>query len=138
VLRNRAAVAQITLHVEHPFFSDLEHDPLVFFDQMAAQLVGADAGEVLTSDHLVGIDPTAFTDRSGAPLPNRSCLEDEALAAGKQRAFGTGTTPIDPTADPARALRDYHDYVAYVQSTQGHLNGGEGLCFVERQYSSPR
>jgi hypothetical protein len=28
--------------------------------------------------------------------------------------------------------------VEYVQSTQGHLNGGEGLCFVDRQYPSPR
>jgi hypothetical protein len=138
VLPNRAAVAQITLHVEHPFFSDLEHDPSVYFDQMAAQLVGADAGEVLTSDHFAGIDPTAFADGVGVPLPNRSCLEDSPLAAGKQRAFGTGTTPIDPSAEPARALRDYRDYVSYVQSTQGHLNGGEGLCFVERQYPSPR
>ena len=33
--------------------------------------------------------------------------------------------------------RDYRDYVHYVQSAQGHLNGGEGLCFVQRNYPSP-
>jgi hypothetical protein len=38
----------------------------------------------------------------------------------------------ESTGDPATALRDYHDYIQYVQSTQGHLNGGEGLCFVKR------
>lgn len=137
VLPNRAALAQITLHVEHPFFSDVEHDPLVYFDQMAAQLVGADSGTLLSTDRFVGVDPSAFTDAAGAALPNRSCDGSE-LPAGKQRAFGTGTTPIDPSAEPARALRDYRDYIAYVQSTQGHLNGGEGLCFVDRQYPSPR
>jgi hypothetical protein len=138
VLPNRAAIAQITLHVEHPFFSDVEHDPLVYFDQMAAQLVGANAGELLTTEHFVGVDPTAFTDASGEALPNRVCGDDVTLPPGKQRSFGTGTTRIDPSADPARALRDYRDYVGYVQSTQGHLNGGEGLCFVDRQYPSPR
>ena len=137
VLPNRAAIAQITLHVEHPFFSDVEHDPLVYFDQMAAQWVGAGAQEVLSTERFAGIDPTAFTDASGAALPYRSC-DGSALPAGTQRAFGTGTTPIDPSADPSHALRDYRDYVEYVQSTQGHLNGGEGLCFVDRQYPSPR
>lgn len=137
VLPNRPAVAQITLHVEHPFFSDVEHDPLVFFDQMAAQLVGADPAEVLGMDHFSGVDPTAFTDATGAALPNRVC-DGSDLPAGRQRAFGTGTTPVDPSANPSNALRDYRDYVEYVQSTQGHLNGGEGLCFVDRQYPSPR
>jgi hypothetical protein len=137
VLPNQAATGQITLHIEHPFFSDVEHDPLVYFDQMAAQLVGAEPGEVLRTERFIGVDPTAFTDATGAALPSRSC-DGSDLPKGKQRAFGTGTTRVDPSADPAGALRDYHDYVAYVQSTQGHLNGGEGLCFVDRRYPSPR
>ena len=41
-------------------------------------------------------------------------------------------------ASSASALRDYRDFIQYVQSTQGHLNSGEGLCFSQRHYPSPR
>ena len=39
--------------------------------------------------------------------------------------------------DPASGLRDYYDFATYNQSTQGHLNS-DGLCYVARNYSSPR
>ncbi|HEX2673012.1 MAG TPA: hypothetical protein VHM25_19160, partial [Polyangiaceae bacterium] len=82
-------------------------------------------------------DPTAFADAEGTPLPARSC-DGSTPPKGKQLRFDTGSVPVDPGAQPSEALRDYHDFVEYVQSTQGHLNGGEGLCFVERQFPSPR
>jgi hypothetical protein len=134
---NRPAIAQITLHAEHPFFSDTVHDSPVFFDQMAAQLVGTKPSTTLTLDHFTGVDPTAFTDGAGTPLPWRTCLGDSELPAGKQRHFGVGHVLVDPNGDPREVFRDYRDYVSYLQSTQGHLNGGEGLCYVERAYPSP-
>lgn len=134
--QNRDALAQMTLHLEHVWFSATVHDPALRFDQLAARLVGKPDGTVVTLDDLVGVDPTAFTDAEGAPLPARSC-DGSALPKGTQLRFDTGSVPVDPGAKPSQALRDYRDFVQYVQSTQGHLNGGEGLCFVERHFPSP-
>jgi hypothetical protein len=134
--QNADTVAQITLHLEHVLFSATVHDPALRFDQLAARLVGKPEGTVVTLDDLIGVDPTAFTDASGTALPARSC-DGSALPAGKQLRFETGSVAVDPGASPREALRDYRDFVEYVQSTQGHLNGGEGLCFVERHYPAP-
>lgn len=134
---NADAVAQLTIHLDHPFYSDVQHEPAIYFDQYAAQAVGAAAGAVITIDDLVGVDPTAFTDGAGTPLPWRSC-DGAALPAGAVRAFEVGSLAVGPAVDPAQGLRDYADYVRYVQSSQGHLNGGEGVCFVQRNYASPR
>lgn len=133
VAANRVTRAQLTLHLEHVLFSATVHDPTLRFDQLAAQLVGREQGSELTLDDLVGVDPTAFTDAEGTPLPARSC-DGSALPPGKQLAFDAA---IDPQAKPSVALRDYRDFINYVQSAQGHLNGGEGLCFVDRHYPSP-
>ena len=133
---NEEAVAQITFHLDHPFFSDVQHDPALFFDQFAAALVGKPEGTVLHLEDLKGIDPTALTDAAGTALPWRTC-DGTALPAGEQRAMATGSVPVSPSGDPGAGLRDYFDFVQYVQSTQGHLNGGEGLCFVKRDYPSP-
>lgn len=134
--RGAGALAQITLHLEHFLFSATVHDPTLRFDQLAAQLVGKPQGHELEMDDLVGVDPTAFTDGDRQPLPARSC-DGSALPSGRQLRFETGSVPVDPGQRPEDALRDYRDFIHYVQSTQGHLNGGEGLCFVERQYPSP-
>ena len=130
---NRAALAQITLHLEHPFFSDTVHDSPVLFDQMAS----ARHGESLETEDFAALDPTAFTDAGGRALPWRACTADAELPAGKQRGFGVGHVLVDRAGDPGEVFRDYRDYVSYLQSTQGHLNGGEGLCFVKREYPSP-
>ncbi len=133
---NADALAQVTLHLEHFLFGATMHDPSLRFDQLAARLVGKPAGSVVTLDDLIGVDPTAFTDANGTPLPVRSC-DGSALPSGRQLRFETGSVPVDPGAKPSVALRDYRDFIQYVQSTQGHLNGGDGLCFVERGYPSP-
>jgi hypothetical protein len=135
VLPNQPALAQITLHLEHPFFSDTVHGSSVYFDQIAARF----HGEPLATDDLVAVDPTAFTDARGAALPWRVCPSDQApdLPRGVQRSFGVGHTLVDPAGDPRAAFRDYRDFIAYVQSTQGHLNGGDGLCYVARNYPAP-
>jgi len=133
---NADALAQITLHLEHVWFSATVHDPALRFDQLAAQLVGKPDGYVVTLKDLVGVDPSAFTDGAGQPLPARSC-DGSPLPRGKQLRFDTGSVPLDPGAKPSQALRDYRDFIQYVQSTQGHLNGGEGLCFVDRHFPPP-
>lgn len=130
------ALAQLTIHLDHVFYSDVDHEPVLYFDQLAAGLVGKPANTVLTMQDLVGIDPTAFEDASGAALPWRRC-DGEPLPAGAQRGFEVHSVPVNPGAAPDQALRDYRDFVHYVQSTQGHLNGGEGICFVKRNYPSP-
>jgi hypothetical protein len=136
VPENRNALAQITLHLEHAWFSATVHDPALRFDQLAARLVGQPEGTVVTLDDLVGVDPSAFTDAEGEPLPARSC-DGSPLPNGRQLRFDSGSVPVDPGADPGEALRDYRDFAQYVISTQGHLNGGEGLCFPKRNYASP-
>ncbi|NUP10466.1 MAG: hypothetical protein HOW73_30820 [Polyangiaceae bacterium] len=137
ILTNQASVAQITVHIEHPFYSAVQHEPPIYFDQFAARLVGAADDAVLTTEALAGVDPTGFEDVSGANLPWRSC-DGSPLPAGTDRAFDVGSIPVGPAQDPSDGFRDYLDYVRYVQSTQGHMNGGEGLCFIDRQYPSPR
>jgi hypothetical protein len=136
VPENQAATAQMTLHLEHAFYGDVEHEPAIYFTQMAAQLVGKPAGTAVRTEDLVGLDPTAITDAAGASLPWRVC-GGSALPATDQMGFETGTVPVDPSKPASDALRDYHDYTSYVLSTLGHLNGGEGLCFVKRNYASP-
>ncbi len=139
VLPNQPALAQITLHLEHPFFSDTVHDAPLYFDQLAARFA-LGAGRPLVSADLDALDPTGLTDLSGAALPWRDCPHGAVAATpppGRQRSFGVGHVLVDPAGNPAGVFRNYRDFVAYVQSTQGHLNGGEGLCYVARDYPSP-
>jgi hypothetical protein len=134
---NKAATAQLTFHLEHAFYSALRHEPALYFDQIAARAVGKPAGAGVTLSDLEGVDPTALTDGAGAALPNRTC-DGSALLHGRQRSFDTASVPVDPGGDPENALRDYRDFITFATSTQGHFNGGEGLCFVERRYPAPR
>src|SRR5690606_8596485 len=59
--------ARITLHVDHPFWSTVDHDSAeLFFDQMAA---AASPDGTLVIDDLATIDFTSFKDREGKVLP---------------------------------------------------------------------
>jgi hypothetical protein len=133
---NEPALAQMTFHLEHPFYSTVTHEPRLYFDQLAARLVGKPQGTVLTMDDVVGVDPSLLTDGEDTALPWRSC-DGSTTPSTAERFFDTGTVPINPGASPGDALRDYRDFVHYVQSTQGHMNGGEGICFTQRNYPSP-
>ncbi|MBX3259710.1 MAG: hypothetical protein KIS78_30570 [Labilithrix sp.] len=127
-------VAQITLHVDHPFWSTVDHDAAeLFFDQMAA--VASPDGTLVTED-LEKLDFTSFKDAEGAPLPWRSCIAAKPVKTGVRR-FDAGSVAVHPSASPESALRHYADYVTYQQSTQGHLNAA-GLCAVERNFAAPR
>ena len=129
-----ATVAQITLHVDHPFWSTVDHDAAeLYFDQLAA---AANADGELVSDDLASFDFTSFKDKDGNDLPWRSCIAGKPVKTGTRR-FDSGSVPVNPTGAPDAALRHYADYVSYQQSTQGHLNA-DGLCAVERRFAAPR
>jgi hypothetical protein len=126
--------AQITLHVDHPFWNTVDHDAAeLYFDQMAA---AASADGTLVVEDLERLDFTAFKDRTGRTLPWRSCVPEKPVKNGP-RSFDAGSVAVDPAASPEQALRHYADYVAYQTSTEGHLNA-DGLCAVKRMYPAPR
>lgn len=127
-------VAQITLHVDHPFWSTVNHDAAeLFFDQMAA---AASPDGTLVIEDLAKVDLSGFKDADGHALPWRSCLSHKPVKPGTRR-FDAGSVAVDPTGAPETALRSYADFVAYQQSTQGHLNA-DGLCAIERRFPAPR
>ena len=61
---------------------------------------------------------------------------DVVGAPTPRQTIGHAQRAHDPAGIPTTSIRDYTDYMSYNQSTQGHLNS-DGLCFVERHYSSP-
>jgi hypothetical protein len=133
---NAAVVAQVTIHTDHMFWEALAHDAPLHFDPIAAHATRADAGSAaVTLDDLAGVDFTSFKDKDGAYLPWRSCINGYSGQRGGV-FYDARSTPVDPSAPPDRALRDFRDYVSYAESTMGHLNA-DGLCFVRRAYSSP-
>ena len=136
IRENEASLAQMTMHLDHFLYSATDHEPSLYFDQLAALLVGKPAGTVLTMEDAEKVDPLAFTDAEGAALPWRAC-DGSTVPGNAQRAFDLGTVPFDPAGSPGEALRHYRDYIHYVASSQGHLNGGEGICFTKRNYPSP-
>jgi hypothetical protein len=143
---NTFAIAQVTIHTDHPFWDSTVHDSPAHFDQLAAQVSDAgdagDAGDVVTPTvtmaDLVGVDYLAFDDRHGHPLPWRSCLGPAAYtpSAGQMHFDAQSIAKIAASGDPATGFRDYADFATYNQSTQGHLNS-DGLCAVKHNFPAP-
>ncbi len=144
---NAYVTGEITFHTDHPFWESVIHDTPPHFDQFAARAVGqaSDGGPVptVTLEDMSGVDYLAFTDALGNPVFWRSCVRD---SQGMSYGDASGRMMFDPQSvpkvppGPARTsagLRDYSDYATYNQSTQGHWNGTDGLCFVRRNYPSP-
>jgi hypothetical protein len=140
-MANRAVVAQVTVHTDHPFWDSVLHDSPAHFDQFAARVVGHDAGAAptVTLDMTKGVDYTAYTDALGTGLDWRYCIApptDVHPQFNGAMAFDPESVPHCMMNDSATGLCDYFDYTTYNQSTQGHLNSN-GLCFVKRNYPSP-
>jgi hypothetical protein len=141
---SQSAIAQVTLHMDHPFWESFAENSPIHFDPIAAQYagLGLDGGApTATMEAMIGVPFTAFTDRTGAPLPWRSCAGTyyQPPTSG-QMAYKTVSVPINPSgtcvAGNCPAIRDFYDYLRYSQSSQGHLNS-QGACYVERQYPAP-
>jgi hypothetical protein len=145
---SQSTIAQVTVHMDHPFWESFEEDTPVHWDPIAAQYVGMTNPEVHTED-MIGVGFHPFFDRTGTPLPWRNCSGSNYTPPGSgQMFFSTLSVPIDPqgtctgaigadyTADHCPFIRDYFDYMRFTQSTQGHLNS-QGLCFIDRRYPAP-
>jgi hypothetical protein len=150
---NQSTIAQVTVHMDHPFWESFQEDTPVHWDQIAAQYVGViDAGAsgpVAHTEDFIGVAFHPFLDSTGTPLPWRNCVGMNYTPPGQgQMFFSTLSVPIDPqgtctgkvgvdsTQDDCKYIRDYYDYIRYTQSTQGHLNS-QGLCFIDRQFPAP-
>jgi hypothetical protein len=124
---NKTAIAQLTVHTDHPFWDSPVHDASLHFDQIAARYAGVSVTPTASVEDFAGVDYTHFTDSAGNALPWRNCL-------------GSLYTPPDSFTmhfDPqGHSLVDYEAFMTYNQSTQGHLNS-DGLCSVNRHYASP-
>jgi hypothetical protein len=142
-------IAQVTIHMDHPFWESFAENSPVHWDQIAARYIGFDGGadgavpEAHTED-LKGVPFSPFTDATGALLPWRNCAPTGLYTSPDNAAmdFSTLSVPVDPSGTCAPgpgncpAIRDYYDYIRYTQSTQGHLNS-QGLCYISRQYPAP-
>jgi hypothetical protein len=141
---NTYSIGEVTFHTDHPFWESTKHDTPAHFDPFAAQLSGTPADAGIPTVHLtdvIGVDYTGFKDKQGNALPWRICDPNYTNPNGEGRA---GPMHFDPVAvphctnnDSSNGLCDYYDFSKYNQSTQGHWNGADGLCFVKRLYPSP-
>jgi hypothetical protein len=135
---NQSIYAQVTIHMDHPFWESFAENSPLHWDQIAAQYVGVSPTPEAHTEDLKGVNFLAFTDKTGTPLPWRNCSGANYTPPNNgQMAFDPLNVQVDPNAtDPSKALRDYYDYIRYTQATQGHLNS-QGLCSISRQYPSP-
>jgi hypothetical protein len=146
---SQSAVAQVTVHMDHPFWESFLEDTPVHFDQIATQYVGATGVPEAHVEDMVGVPFYAFTDKTGTPIPWRNCSGPYYTPPGNgQMSFSTAGVQINPTGtctgtvgqdfsqDNCPAIRDYYDFMRFTQSTQGHLNS-QGLCYIDRQYPAP-
>lgn len=136
VKASQAVTAQITIHADHPFWEGFAHDSPAHFDPIAARFVGAVEPATATLEDMIGVDPTAFADKNGNPLPWRTCTKDYTPKGVGAMHVDTTGIPVNPSGDPKTSIRDFYDFMTYAQSTQGHLNA-DGLCSVKRKYPSP-
>jgi hypothetical protein len=147
---SESTIAQVTVHMDHPFWESFEEDTPVHWDDIAAQYVGSSANPVpVVTEDFIGVRFHPWFDRSGTPLPWRNCSGSSYQPPGSaQMFFSTLSVPIDPqgtctgtigqdySLGNCPAIRDYFDFIRFTQSTQGHLNS-QGLCFIDRQYPAP-
>jgi hypothetical protein len=138
---NQSVFAQVTVHMDHPFWDSFAEDSPVHWDQIAAQYVGQTGIPTAHIEDLQGVPFDGFTDHAGTRLPWRNCSGTYFTEPGNgQMFFDTLNVEQDPggvcVAGNCPGIRDYYDFVRYTQSTQGHLNS-QGLCFIDRQYPAP-
>jgi hypothetical protein len=139
-LGNSSVIGQVTLHTDHPFWDSVLHDSPAHFDQFAARAVDSGAGAQVTLEDTQGVDYTAYTDAAGKAVSWRYCIDPATDVHPKlvgAMSFDPHGVPAATSKSASSGLRDYYDFATYNQSTQGHLNS-DGLCYVKRNYPSPR
>jgi len=121
VFGNKTAIAQATIHTDHPFWDATTHDSAPHFDSLAARYTGTDGTPTAVVEDFKLVDYTDFSDGQGVPLPWRSCV-------------GAAFTPPDgPTMHFMNTagvkLANFAEFMTFNQRTQGHFNS-DGLCYV--------
>lgn len=127
---NASTTVQLTLHTDHVFWDALnvEGTPL-HFDPIAAQASTygmPDTTGTVTSADLADVDITAFTTRTGEPLPWRSVVPDYTAPAG-QMTYGANGTSFTVANSLAA-------YLAYSAASGGHMNA-DGECEVRNDFT---
>jgi len=128
MLPHAVTTAQITLHTDHLFWSNITHENLPIFDQYAANASASGALDGRFSvdlERLKSVRVSAITDRSGSALPWRSCVDSSQYVMPTE----PGTMTFDPGS---QALTDLYEFVQFSAASMGHLNA-DGLCYVERK-----
>ncbi len=137
VRANAEAVAQLTIHVDHPFWESTAEDAPLHFDPWAARAVMRNGRAEVNLADVATVDFTQVQDTQGNALPWRWCIDDYVPpTAATTVGFNARNIPFNPQGNPTQSLRGLADYATYLLSTQGHLNA-DGLCAVERDYVSP-
>jgi hypothetical protein len=119
--QNESTVAQITYHVDHPFWNAIEEDAPLRFDHLAFYAKVKNKGTTtapLTLEDLVGASFAPVS--SGAEqLSERTCKPAPAPSAA-------GVLSLDPKG---RSAADLSAFMTILQAPQAHLNA-DGLCSV--------
>jgi hypothetical protein len=139
VSTSQSVFAQVTVHMDHPFWESFAENSPVHWDQIAAQYIGGDGGiPTATVEGLMGRSVCPIVDSNDNPVPWRNCSGTNYMPPGNgAMCFSTLSVPLNPTeTDPTKAIRNYYDYIRFTQATQGHLNS-QGLCFIARQFPAP-
>ncbi len=145
---SESTTAEVTVHMDHPFWESFQEDTPVHWDQIAAHYIGV-AHPVAHTEDFIGVPFNPFTDKNGNVMPWRDCEPTYYTPPGNgAMSFSTlsvaenpkgvceGVTGEDASKDDCPAIRDYYDFIRYTQSTQGHLNS-QGLCYIDRQFPAP-
>jgi hypothetical protein len=132
--------AQLTFHLDHPFWEALEEDSPLRFDALAARRTTSSDGGValahLTMDDFSGLDFQAMRDAQSQLVPWRTC--GPALPNERSQGY-LRYEPVSVPVNPAgglSGLKDLVDYMTFNLSTFGHLNN-DGLCFPHRNFPAP-
>jgi hypothetical protein len=132
--------AQVTIHMDHPFWESFAENSPLHWDNIASQFIGKPTPITVHTEDLKGVPFSPFIDNKGDPVPIRNCSSTCYTPNGTELSYDTLSVPSCPGNEAegaaGKCIADYFYYIRYSQSTQGHLNS-QGFCYVDRQYPSP-
>ena len=140
IFPDKAAIAQVTMHVDHVFWDKLKQegaalrfDPIAAFAPQDTSTTPFDLN-TFHSQHLL----TTFAD--GTPLPDRAPFQPNKSANAGMVTNDTETNPLQVslnlngvTAPDGSAFpNDLVQFMAFSAQSQMHLNA-QGLCYIKGQ-----
>ena len=121
VFGNKTAIAQVTIHTDHPFWDGTAHDSAAHFDSFAARYTGSVGTPTAIVEDYASVDYTDFADAQGAGLPWRNCVGAAFAPPDDLSMHFSNTAGVK--------LANFAEFIRFNQRTQGHLNS-DGLCYV--------